>query len=141
MGSFFATIEVNLLQFGNDTGVFAPRRWRLPFFLTGCSASSFYFYVDFCGELPFSRSETLRLLAQGIPVRCVPQIQESDFRRHRTHDPGYGGAQLGPDLFPIEVRYSGAATAIHFAIAIFGGALSLFSLTFVHDPKRSMSKM
>ena len=68
----------------------------------------------------------------------------------------------------IEVRYSGAATAINFAIAIFGGAgpfimvfvidrlhsplwpslylmagcaLSLFSLTYVHDPKLSMSKM
>jgi MFS family permease len=71
-------------------------------------------------------------------------------------------------LFPIEVRYSGAATAINFAIAIFGGvgpfimvlvidrlhsplwpslylmagcAISLFSLTFVHDPKRGLSKM
>jgi MFS transporter, MHS family, proline/betaine transporter len=71
-------------------------------------------------------------------------------------------------LFPIEVRYSAAGAAINFAIAIFGGlgpfimvlvigrlhsplwpslylmagcALSLFSLSYVHDPKRSMSKM
>ena len=71
-------------------------------------------------------------------------------------------------LFPIEVRYSGTATAMNLAIAIFGGAgpfimalvigqlhtpfwptlylmvgcaISLFSLTHVHDPKRSMSQM
>jgi MFS family permease len=71
-------------------------------------------------------------------------------------------------LFPIEVRYSGSATAINFAIAIFGGlgpfimtfvlgqfysplwptvylmsgcALSLFSLAYVRNPKQSMSKM
>lgn len=71
-------------------------------------------------------------------------------------------------LFPIEVRYSGTATAMNFAIAIFGGigpfimvrvieqfqtplwpslylmigcAISLLSLAYVHNPKRSISKM
>lgn len=71
-------------------------------------------------------------------------------------------------LFPIEVRYSGTATAMNFAIAIFGGlgpfivvrvigqyhspawpslylmigcAVSLLSLSYVHNPKRSVAKM
>ncbi len=75
---------------------------------------------------------------------------------------------LVTSLFPIEVRYSGAATAMNFAIAIFGGlgpfimvlvigrfqtplwptlylmvgcAISLFSLAHVGDPKRSIAKM
>ncbi len=74
---------------------------------------------------------------------------------------------LVSSLFPIEVRYSGTAMAMNFAIAIFGGigpfimvlvigqfqspfwptlylmigcAFSLFSLAHVQDPKRSISK-
>jgi MFS family permease len=75
---------------------------------------------------------------------------------------------LVSSLFPIEVRYSGTATAMNFAIAIFGGigpfimiqaigqfhsplwpilylmigcALSLLSLAGVHNPKQLISKM
>jgi MFS family permease len=75
---------------------------------------------------------------------------------------------LVTSLFPIEVRYSGTATAMNFAIAIFGGigpfimvqiigqfqsplwpslylmigcALSLLSLAYVHNPRVSISKL
>lgn len=75
---------------------------------------------------------------------------------------------LVSSLFPIEVRYSGTATAMNLAIAIFGGigpfimvlvigrfqtplwpilylmvgcALSILSLSHVHNPKRSIAKM